>query len=171
MSGFTFELTSPVLGKLTIPPDDEPIGWDDFEYMLRRDDNFHGIFPEVSSVLKFISTGRTFLKTCYDAFGIDAEVYLRVYFGCDPIAESLFTVGKLDFSSIQFTYLTAECDIISANCVDLFLKRVDAPMNLHDEPCYSELTYDKTDLRTRYVFCPYRVKFKEKRYSELHRRI
>jgi len=43
----------------------------------------------------------------------------------------------------------------------LFFNRMDTPVNLYEEPCYTELTYDRTARRTRYQYAPYSIELPE----------
>lgn len=150
-------------GKLILPESDEPEGLDKLTIFLRRDDQFHGIFPQASTKLRFICSGREYIKGVWDSVGIIADIQIRIDFVC---AESnqweMLLLGKLDLTEVEFTYKFAEVPIKPTNCLDLFMERLDTVVNLYDEPCFTELTYDGTAARTRYEFCPYFMLFKSK---------
>lgn len=68
-----FILQNESLGSLII---DEPIGWNSDNKELARHKDYHGIFPKFSNNLKFIGNAYDYLKTCYEVFGINADVRL-----------------------------------------------------------------------------------------------
>lgn len=68
-----FILQNESLGSLII---DEPIGWNTDNKELARHKDYHGIFPKFSNNLKFIGSAYDYLKTCYEVFGINADVRL-----------------------------------------------------------------------------------------------
>lgn len=68
-----FILQNESLGSLII---DEPIGWNTDNKELARHKDYHGIFPKFSNNLKFIENAYDYLKTCYEVFGINADVRL-----------------------------------------------------------------------------------------------
>ena len=157
---FNLEDKGGILGILQIADKDTPIGWDDITIKMSRHQEFHGIFPEVSSTLKFICSGYHFLKNAYDIYGIDADIIIFVDFFYDDTWKNLL-VGKIDLSDAIFTHEYIEVAIKPNNCVDLFLNRIDDSFDLFLDTCYDVLTADKTAVHTRYVYSPYRVKFKE----------
>lgn len=68
-----FILQNESLGSLII---DEPIGWNTDNKELARHKDYHGIFPKFSNNLKFIGNAYDYLKTCYEVFGINADIRL-----------------------------------------------------------------------------------------------
>ena len=158
---FEIALYSEKFGYYFVPDEEEPIGWDGFKIILRRHDKFHGIFPEVSLKLKWFCGARNFILQAYEDSGIEAFIKCYIFHACLGKKELVYE-GILDFSDLTFTERFAECNIKQSDCTQLFLDRLDIPVNLYDEPCFTELTYDKTAYRTRYKFCPYWIAFPEK---------
>lgn len=154
-------LINEVYGTHLIPDKDEPMGWENIDITYRRDDRFHGVFPAITAPLKWLCSGYVFIKNCYQQFGIDADIQVYIQGVCDNKTYEVFN-GKLDLSTAVFTTEFVECEIKPYNCLDIFLNRLDIPVNLYDEPCFTELTYDKTAYRYRYLHAPYRVEFVEK---------
>src|SRR5690606_10104776 len=56
---------------------DEPIGWENDEKELSRNDDYHGIFIKHSNNLKFIGDGAEYITLTYAIYGINARVILR----------------------------------------------------------------------------------------------
>ncbi len=149
-------------GRIVLPEKDEPIGVRDIVTYIRRDDRFHGIFPEATTSLKFICSGRSYIKSVYDTYGLIQDIFITIDFTCDDVDYFPILEGKLDLTEVVFTYQFAEVPIKPSNCLDKFLERLDTQLNLYEEPCFTELTYDKTAVRTRYTFAPYFFEFKSK---------
>lgn len=138
---------------LTLAEAEEPIGLDDIEFKMVRHPEWHGVFPEISSKLKFFGSGYDFLMAAYRENGIDASVrcVIEAY---DQNWETVYD-GLIDFTDASFTERFMEVDVRANNCLELFLKRQNIPVNLYEEPCFTELTMDGTAYRTRYRYAPY----------------
>ena len=160
MTDYQITLYNSEFGSFTLPDKDEPIGWADMQFVMRRHKTYHGIFPEISISLQWICTGKSFIDHCYKTFGIDVDIEVKItaitQTGSIPVYH-----GKLDLTTAKWTVDYVECEIKPYTCVDLFMNRVSVPVNLYDEACYTELTYDKTAYRTRYRFAPYRLLVRE----------
>lgn len=157
---FTLEDKKSIFGTFVLPESDAPVGWNDISIKMIRHSEFHGIFPEITSTLKFFCTGYDFIKNCYDYYGIDSEVIIYVDFFYNDDWRR-FMEGKIDLTDCIFTYQFVEISIKPNNCIDLFLNRIDDSFDIFLDTCYDVLTADKTAVHTRYVYSPYRVKFKE----------
>jgi hypothetical protein len=158
---FEIAFYSEKFGYYFLPDEEEPIGWDSLKIILRRHEKFHGIFPEVSLKLTFFCGARNYIIQAYDSDGIEAIVKIYVFYSCNDKKEVVYE-GILDFRDLVFTERFVECNIKQNDCTQLFLDRIQIPVNLYDEPCFTELTFDKTAYRTRYKFCPYWIAFPEK---------
>lgn len=145
-------------------------GAEKFELTLARNIKYGGIFPEVSAKLKFYGDGRRYIYAAYQVASIDAHVSCTLMAKCDTDEEyTVIYEGILDFRDVKFTCDYADCNMRPSGAVDLFLQRADVTLNIDDNPCFNELTMDRTHRRTRYAFAPYQVLFKEKgivAYSE-----
>jgi len=62
---------------------DEPIGWDTIEFRLIRDMNYHGIFTESSTDLKFIGTGLSIISNKFNTYGVEGTLILKIEESCD----------------------------------------------------------------------------------------
>jgi len=158
---FEIALYSEKFGYYFVPDEEEPLGWDSLKIILRRHDKFHGIFPEVSLKLKWFCGAYNYIVQAYEDSSIEAIVKIYVFHTCED-KKSIIYEGLLDFRDLVFTERFAECNIKQNDCTQLFLDRIAIPVNIYDEPCFTELTYDKTAYRTRYKFAPYWIAFPEK---------
>lgn len=148
---------------LFLEGENEPLGWDEIEIQLERHETFHGVFPFVTSKLKFPRAGRDFIKTAYLQDGIDAD--LGCFIEYENISIGVFSVDMSDVSFIGDTldgFSYAEANLKPSGCTDLFLNRTNVKMDMYDDPQYTSLTLDKTEKLRRYVFAPYQVEFPEK---------
>jgi hypothetical protein len=152
------------LGQMLLTGDTLPDGLDSMEIKLARHSEYHGVFPEVSSKLKFLCKdgGRDFIWAVYMEKGIDAQLNCKIYFSQCSGEETLLYDGIIDMKSVSFDSNGANVTLRPTNCVDLFLSRVENKINLFDKPCFKHLTYDKTAFRRRYLYAPYLVEYPEK---------
>jgi len=88
------------LGALTI---DEPIGWDKAVLSLKRDANWHGIFTDYSSSLKFPGTGFNMIKTAWQTYGAEAQIQIDIQYACAGTATpEIIYSGMLNFNNPEF---------------------------------------------------------------------
>jgi hypothetical protein len=160
MIDYEIQLNNKQMGQFVLPDRDEPIGWDSIAFVMKRHKKFHGVFPEVSTNLKWICSGFDYITQCYNNEGIDADIEVIIIGICNGNRYLVYH-GKIDLTTATWTERYVECNIKPYNCLDLLLNRLDVKINLYDEPCFSELTYDKTAYRTRYKFAPYAIRFPE----------
>jgi hypothetical protein len=57
---------------------EEPIGWQDGDINVVRSENYHGVFYEYKSDLRFIGNGARILKEAVDKYGFSAKCFVRV---------------------------------------------------------------------------------------------
>lgn len=69
-----YTLYNKSLGSIEV---DEPIGWTSDEKELARHEQYYGIIARFSNSLKFIGTGKDFIKSVYDFDGINADIQLK----------------------------------------------------------------------------------------------
>lgn len=152
------------LGQILLEADNLPEGLDNIEITLNRHRQFHGIFPEVTTKLKFFCKGggSEFINAVYLERGIDAQLNCKIYVLQCSNTEHLLYDGIIDMKGVSFDFNGASVTLRPTNCVDLLLTRISNKINLYDEPCFKYLTFDKTAYRRRYVFAPYLVDFPEK---------
>lgn len=68
-----YTLSHPNYGSQVI---EEPEGWNNDDKEIDRNTDYHGIFPKFSNSLKFVGTGRDYLKMIYNLYGINIDVRL-----------------------------------------------------------------------------------------------
>lgn len=82
----------------------DPIGWDDGTYTIKRSEEYKGAFHEYSVPLKFHCKGggKMFIDTVYNNEDIDGRIDVLVEFDCDSSGtyETLFN-GIIDLSSYE----------------------------------------------------------------------
>jgi len=68
-----YTLSHPRYGSQVI---EEPEGWNNDDKEIDRNVDYHGIFPKFSNSLKFVGTGRDYLKMIYELYGPNTSVRL-----------------------------------------------------------------------------------------------
>lgn len=152
-----FTLNSTAYGSLVV---EEPIGWSDIAITIKRDMPSHGVFFDYAVSLKFIESGRLYLKNAYEAGGIDQYIELLVEVKqsqTDAFEE--FYKGKMLLAKLVFDCSDTcfvDCPIEPAGCLMKFKNRIDQKVDL--QLCED---YDKNALPC-YNFLPYKIKMKPK---------
>ena len=79
----------------------EPIGWDDFELSMKRDDTYHGMQFEVSTgALRFFGVGGAYLKEQKETYKIQASATFTAQSTCAEEYETIIT-GRLNFGKYK----------------------------------------------------------------------
>ena len=52
----------------------EPLGWNDTEVNLKRDENLHGVFSSYVLKLRFIGDGYQIIKSIFDTLGFESDI-------------------------------------------------------------------------------------------------
>lgn len=113
----------------------EPIGFTEMSYTLRRNMNHHGVFKTIDTgALKYVGDAYTILNTEYDTNGANAASTLLIEYKCaEDDNWTTFFNGKFDFNTFSKTcskYCYVECQVIANSCLDTFLSSVDTDINL-----------------------------------------
>jgi len=145
---------------LVIGDDEEPMGLREIEFTIVRHPQWHGVFPEISTGLKFHGYAYDFIKDAYYRLGVEAVIRCIIRMTDGDVYEDVYD-GLIDLTTASFTHEYIEVDIVPNNCLNTFLDRLDKNVNLYDEPCFNELTEDKTAFRTRYRYAPYSLEVPE----------
>jgi len=151
-------------GELILENDKLPLGLDNLELTLGRHSKYHGIFQSISSSLTFLcgDGGYEYILAAYNERGIDTILGIDIYVeSCNT--EMLFYTGYINIEDIEFNGAGAVCSIRPSNCINLLMDRAGVNVNIYDEPCIKQLTFDKTNALRRYVYAPYLVNFPEKK--------
>lgn len=109
---------------------EEPIGFTEMSYTLRRNMMHHGVFKTIDTgSLKFVGDAYTILNTEYETNGANALSTLLIEYRCsDDDTFSTFFNGKFDFNTFSKNcgrYCYIECQVIASTCVDTFLSSMD----------------------------------------------
>lgn len=132
-----------MIWRFTINPDsdniviDDPIGWNDAVFTVRRDQEWHGVFFEFTFPLQFYN-GRNddtfaFIKSEYEENGVEGFIILQVELDCDGDFEIVYT-GRLNFTKIKFfegVNCTVELPLEPENCLMTFKNRYDQKVDLN----------------------------------------
>jgi len=68
-----YTLKNKTLGSLVIS---EPMGWNEDDKELARNEQYHGVMAKFSNSLKFIDDGKEFIDLCFELEGINTEIEL-----------------------------------------------------------------------------------------------
>lgn len=141
---------------LIVADSEEPEGLREIEFTIIRHPQWHGIFPEISTSLKFHGYALDFIKNAYDRLGVESVIRCTIRMSDGGPFEDVYD-GLVDLTTATFTHEYVDVDIVPNSCLNTLLDRLDKNVNLYDEPCFNELTDDKTAYRTRYRYAPYSV--------------
>lgn len=113
----------------------EPIGWQDFELSLKRDDKTHGMQFEASTgTLRFYGTSAQYLIDQKNQYGIKANVVFTAQEFCnDPYTPFEEITGRLNFGKFKSTcgnQCTVEIPLEEDGCKVVFKNRYDHKVDL-----------------------------------------
>lgn len=155
-----FILLNTTEGSLTLEGTNEPLGWDDAVFSLKRDEKLHGLFFEYSLPLKFICDGEAYIRRVYETQGIDAEIKIWIQEQCgDNQPYATVFEGRLNLTTLRFnesSYNAAEVNIERAGALQELMSKLDTPVDLQ-----SLTSLDGVAL-TAYGYAPYSVTFNPK---------
>ncbi len=128
-----FTLSNSNYGDLVLS--DEPIGWSEIALNIKRDMKWHGVFFEYAVALQFYGEGYSYLKTAYNAKGINEYIEIWVDVKCDGDADfERFFTGKLLLAKLVFDCTDnclASCPIEQAGCLMGFKNRIDQDVDIN----------------------------------------
>jgi len=118
---------------------DEPIGWDNFELSMKRDDVYHGMQFEVStSALRFFGTAATYLQNQKDTNGISSNVTFSAELVCDAEQDADYqaiVTGRLNFGKYKETcgnQCLVEIPFEEEGCKVVFRNRFDQKVDIEN---------------------------------------
>lgn len=132
---FKFYLTHPIEGEIEI---DEPVGWKGAKFVLKRDQNYHGVNFEYSTQIKFYrdngkyNGGAEFILMVEQKYGIDTDVLMRVDISSHGSPFETFFTGRLNLEDILETQLFVECNAEQLDFYTTFNQRTDLPVAFDD---------------------------------------
>jgi len=82
--------------------ENSPIGWDGLKFVQSRDMRYHGISLQATAELTFIKKSGAYLRTAYEARGVEAVVNCTVYqYNANEFRYEILFRGRVDFT--QYT--------------------------------------------------------------------
>lgn len=126
---YRFTLSNSVFGTLVLRY--APDGWKDDEYTVTRNMKYFGIFRKFATLeLKFIKDGRDFIKDCYEAYGINAVIGIKVEYYLNSGSWQTRFEGTIDLSTYKISELSVDVQIKDGGFQDLILNRSNIKANL-----------------------------------------
>jgi hypothetical protein len=124
---------------------DEPIGWDTIEFKLIRDMNYHGIFTEFSTDLKFIGTGLSIISNKFNTYGVEGLLTLKIEESCDYIQDfsevGLYRINLAGYREFADDFCYCVVNLESINLSMLLKNNEDKVVNLSES-----VTVEETEL-------------------------
>lgn len=131
---------------------DNPLGWEDVQCDIKRDEKWHGIFFSYAfSKLQFYGEGAYLIKTEYEAKGVDGDMEMSVLFQCsDGENYDEFYRGRLSFDEYEDT-CGDECLVTiglqDSNDIMLMRNNYEQKVNINSNLAFDQITelteYDK----------------------------
>jgi len=129
---YKFTLSNAAFGTLVLTH--APMGWAEDEFRFVRDMKMFGVFQKFAQTkMQFVKEGRDFVVNCYEGFGVNADVNIKVEETTSNRVTRTRFEGKLDFSQLRITRLYAEIDVKDGSFVDLVMSRADVKVNILDD--------------------------------------
>lgn len=140
----------------SLPLSDEPIGWADVVFNIKRNMQWHGIFFEYAINLRFYAEGYDYIKNIYDTQGIEAQITISIQMKCtDTDSFTSFFEGKLVVPKCIFDCkddCIVSVPIEQAGCLMKFKNRINQSVDLNANTdfdgnalsIYSKLPFDLT---------------------------
>ncbi len=128
---YRFTLTNATQGTLVMQGD--PVGWEETDEILRRDEKLHGVFWDYTLKLEFYcGNGKEFIDAVFEAEDIDGEIKILIEktCGCDNDYEEQFT-GKLNLSTLEREGNLSRVNIEGEGIAKLVKNRLDTKVNLN----------------------------------------
>lgn len=128
-----------------IPPKEEPIGWGSAEFVIRRDDKWHGAFFDYTAQLTFICGAGDYIRAAYAKYGVDAQVKITILHSC---AEGLpFTTvyeGRLALVTTKEEFKTGgvSVNLEAQNDLMTLVNRRDVKVDLLKDVTFSGAGYN-----------------------------
>lgn len=121
----------------------EPLGWNDTEVNLKRDENLHGVFSSYVLKLRFIGDGYQIIKGIFDSTGFESDIIFLAQYRVEFGNWTNYIIGNLDLTSIVFddfssdtnslyssNFLYCEVALLPSGIETLFRNRRDIPIDL-----------------------------------------
>lgn len=123
---------------------DEPIGWDTIEFKLIRDMNYHGIFTEFSTDLKFIGSGLSIISNKFNTYGVEGLLTLKIEESCDYIKQfsevGLYRINLAGYRELADDFCYCVVNLESINLSMLLKNNEDKVVNISESVTVEETT-------------------------------
>ncbi len=128
---YRYTLTNPTQGSLVMQGD--PVGWEETDEILRRDERLHGIFWDYTLKLEFYcGNGKEFIDTVFENEGIDGEITILIEKNCTCENDfEEYLTGKINLSSIEQEGNLSRVNIEGEGIQKLVKNRLDTKVNLN----------------------------------------
>lgn len=123
---------------------EEPVGFADIVFNVKRDENWHGVFHEAStSDLGFYGEAAQILEDAKENYGIEANVEFKATYRCDNGEYADAIIGKLDFGQ-WVSSCGNECIITmpveAQGCIMTLRNRYDQKVDVDSQLAFDKLT-------------------------------
>jgi len=110
-----------------------PAGWDKKTIAFIRNEFYNTILRNLSLSLRFVFEGKDYIKTRYDANGINDVISIYIQ-RRDPLLDTFsdYYTGILDLSKIKLTRDFCEIPVIDNQILAKFISRDDMDLNLNE---------------------------------------
>jgi len=126
---YRFTLTHGVFGTLVLRY--APDGWKDDEFTLTRNMRFFGVFQKFATLeMKFVKDGRDFIRDCYEAYGVNSDVTVKVEYYLNTGEWTTRFEGKVDFSTYKISEYSCSVQVKEFGFQDLILQRANIRTNI-----------------------------------------
>lgn len=108
-----------------------PVGWDEAEITLLRNETYHSVLRNFAIQLRFVREGMNYIEGAYNADGINAVVTIEIQYldKSDYTYNSLYT-GILDFTKYKKARDFVEIPIIDNDTLSKFKTRDEIELSL-----------------------------------------
>lgn len=122
---------------------EEPIGFNDLELSMKRDDNYHGMqFLASTGTLRFIGDGGAYLRDQKETFGIFANVIFIAQQSCEGEFETIIS-GRLNFGKYKAScgrVCVVEIPFEEDGCKVVFNNRFDQKVDIDSLAGFDKMT-------------------------------
>lgn len=122
---------------------DEPVGWNDFELSLKRDDTFHGMQFEASTgTLQFYGVAADYLQEQRKLLGLKATPVFKaqVICGTDPVEEIIGVLNMGKYKKDCAINCLVSLPLEEQSCAIQFKSKFDQKVNIDDAVAFDRVT-------------------------------
>lgn len=122
---------------------DEPVGWNDFELSLKRDDTFHGMQFEASTgTLQFYGVAADYLQEQRKLLGLKATPVFKAQVICDtdPVEEIIGVLNMGKYKKDCAINCLVSLPLEEQSCAIQFKSKFDQKVNIDDAVAFDRVT-------------------------------